>query len=79
MMHHEPYQITATSLAYWWVKQADKNQRGHVCNMNSQCIWLNLELAKKSTQCLEYIIVHEMVHLLEDHFVEQINKFMPQW
>jgi predicted metal-dependent hydrolase len=44
---------------------------------------LNLELAKKSTQCIEYIVVHEMVHLLERHhnerFAELMNKFIPQW
>ncbi len=53
------------------------------CNIEAQRIWLNLELAKKSKQCLEYIVVHEMVHLLErhhnDHFIELMNKFMPQW
>lgn len=53
------------------------------CNINAKRIWLNLELAKKPLQCLEYIIVHEMVHLLErrhnDRFIWYINKFMPQW
>jgi len=53
------------------------------CNIEAKRIWLNLELAKKSNQCLEYIVVHEMVHLLErqhnDHFIELMNKFMPQW
>lgn len=43
----------------------------------------DLELAKKSTQCIEYIVVHEMVHLLERHhnerFAELLNKFIPQW
>ena len=53
------------------------------CNIAAGRIWLNLELAKKSAQCLEYIIVHEMVHLLERHhndrFAELMNRFMPQW
>lgn len=53
------------------------------CNIDAKRIWLNLELAKKPLQCLEYIIVHEMVHLLErrhnDRFIAYINKFMPQW
>jgi predicted metal-dependent hydrolase len=53
------------------------------CNIEAKRIWLNLELAKKPLQCLEYIIVHEMVHLLErrhnDRFIGYLNKFMPQW
>jgi hypothetical protein len=46
-------------------------------------IWLNLELAKKPSNCLEYIIIHEMIHLLERNhntrFVALMNKFMPNW
>jgi predicted metal-dependent hydrolase len=53
------------------------------CNIEARRIWLNLELAKKPLQCLEYIVVHEMVHLLErrhnDRFIGYLNKFMPQW
>ena len=37
------------------------------CNIEARRIWLNLELAKKPPACLEYILVHEMVHLLERH------------
>ncbi|MEA1926815.1 MAG: YgjP-like metallopeptidase domain-containing protein, partial [Candidatus Auribacterota bacterium] len=44
---------------------------------------MNLELAKKPPECLEYILVHEMVHLLERHhndrFKELMDKFMPRW
>jgi predicted metal-dependent hydrolase len=68
-------------VADWRVKQM-KTKWG-TCNAEERRIWLNLELAKKSTQCLEYIIVHEMVHLQErhhnDHFAELMNKYMPQW
>lgn len=53
------------------------------CNMAARRIWLNLELAKKPPLCLEYILVHEMVHLLERHhndrFKEYMDRFMPQW
>ena len=35
------------------------------CNIEKKRIWLNLELAKKPIHCLEYILVHEMIHLLE--------------
>ena len=53
------------------------------CNTTSRRLWLNLELAKKPPQCVEYIVVHELVHLLERHhndrFIALMNKFMPQW
>lgn len=35
------------------------------CNSAKRKIWINLELAKKPLNCLEYILVHEMVHILE--------------
>ncbi len=53
------------------------------CNIEAKRIWLNLELAKKPIQCLEFIIVHEMVHLLErkhnDRFIAYMNKYLPKW
>jgi predicted metal-dependent hydrolase len=52
-------------------------------NVDARRIWLNLELAKKPPQCLEYVLVHELVHLLERHhnerFLSLLDKFMPQW
>jgi len=49
----------------------------------SLCICLKLELAKKPVQCFEYIIVHEIVYLLErnhgDRFAALMDQFMPQW
>jgi predicted metal-dependent hydrolase len=53
------------------------------CNTDARRIWLNLELAKKPPNCLEYILVHELVHLLErrhtERFRELMNTLMPQW
>jgi hypothetical protein len=53
------------------------------CNREAKRIWLNLELAKKPFHCIEYIIVHELVHLLErnhnDRFVAYMNQFLPEW
>ena len=53
------------------------------CNIEAKRIWVNLELAKKPLPCLEYILVHEMVHLLERRhngtFVAYIDKFLPRW
>jgi len=57
--------------------------RWGTCNRQAKRIWLNLELAKKPEECLEYIIVHELVHLLErshnKKFVKYMNKFIPKW
>jgi predicted metal-dependent hydrolase len=53
------------------------------CNIKAKRIWLNLELAKKPLPCLEYIIVHEMLHLIErkhnDRFISLIDTYLPQW
>ena len=53
------------------------------CNVEDRRIWINLELAKKPTMCLAYILVHEMVHLIEpshnDRFRDLMDAFMPQW
>lgn len=53
------------------------------CIVHSRTIWLNPELAKKNPRCLEYIVVHELTHLLErghgERFVALMNEFMPDW
>lgn len=53
------------------------------CTAAAKRIWLNLELIKKPPVCAEYILVHEMVHLLERHhndrFRELMDTFMPNW
>jgi predicted metal-dependent hydrolase len=53
------------------------------CNPGTRSIRLNTDLAKKPRECLEYILVHEMVHLLERHhnerFKEHMDRFLPQW
>jgi predicted metal-dependent hydrolase len=65
----------------WGIKQM-KTKWG-ACNIAEKRIWLNLELAKKPKSCLEYIIVHELLHLLErnhnDRFVAYMNQFRPKW
>lgn len=53
------------------------------CNYRARTIRLNTELAKKSPECLEYVVVHELVHLLEPthnaRFVALMNQYLPQW
>lgn len=65
----------------WGVKQM-KTKWG-TCNIEAKRIWINLELAKKPLSCLEYIIVHEMIHLQEryhnDRFLSFMEQYLPQW
>jgi len=53
------------------------------CNPTARHIRLNTELAKKPLECLEYIVVHEMIHLLEpthnNRFIALWDRFMPKW
>lgn len=53
------------------------------CNHRAQTIRLNTELAKKPKDLLEYVIVHEMVHLLEpthsERFAKLLDEYYPGW
>lgn len=53
------------------------------CNINKQRIWINLQLAKKPMDCLEYVIIHELTHLLEKNhtkrFYKLLEEFYPTW
>lgn len=65
----------------WGIKRM--KTRWGSCNQKARRIWLNLELVKRPERCLEFIIVHEMTHLLErghnGRFKAYLDKFMPQW
>lgn len=73
--------IIGVPLKEWGIKRM--KTRWGTCNYKAGRIWLNLELAKKPEHCLEFIIVHEMAHLLErshnDRFKAYLDRFMPQW
>lgn len=73
--------IIGVDVADWGVKKM--KTRWGSCNIQDRRVWLNLELAKKPPQCLEYVLVHEMVHLLERHhndrFKAFMDQFLPQW
>jgi hypothetical protein len=57
--------------------------RWGTCNSEAHSIRLNTDLVRKPPECLEYIVVHEMCHLIEpthnDRFVSLMNRFMPRW
>lgn len=66
---------------FWGIKRM-KTKWG-TCIVDARRIWLNLELAKKPVQCLEYVLVHELAHLHErhhnDHFISLLDQHLPQW
>lgn len=53
------------------------------CNASARRVWLNLELIKKPVGCLEYVLVHELVHFHERHhndrFLEWMDTLLPAW
>lgn len=53
------------------------------CNHRDRRVWLNSELVRQPVDCIEYIVVHELVHLIEpvhgDRFVELVEQFLPDW
>lgn len=53
------------------------------CNTKTGWVWLNLELAKKPLVCLDYVILHEVAHLVspkhDDAFVAVLDREMPGW
>lgn len=69
------------TVAAWGVKKM--KTRWGSCNTEARRIWLNLELAKKPPECLEYVVVHELAHLLErqhnERFRALMDRVMPQW
>ncbi|UVA81713.1 M48 family metallopeptidase [Pandoraea commovens] len=73
--------LLGVEVAHWGIKKM-KTKWGS-CNVDARRIWLNLELAKKPAQCLEYVVVHEMTHLVErrhdQRFVALMDKNIPHW
>ncbi len=57
--------------------------RWGTCNIQAKRIWLNLALAEHAYACLEYVVVHEMTHLLETNHTPRfwglVEHFLPQW
>ena len=68
-------------VADWRIRRM--KTRWGTCNTAARRIWLNSELAKKPPPCLEYVVVHEMVHLVEpshnERFREIMDRAMPGW
>ena len=73
--------ITGLHCDSWQTKYM--TTRWGTCNTNTGKIWLNLQLAKKPIECLEYVILHELTHLkVRNHskeFVALMDRYMPYW
>lgn len=88
----EMEKITEKLFTYWqeklglfvnqWAIKAMKTRWG-TCNYKAKRIWLNLDLIKRPQHCLEFIIVHELTHLLEPRhnyrFKAYLDQFLPPW
>lgn len=81
-------EITPRLVEMTWVDLAEyrirnMKTRWWSCNIQNKRIWLNLELIKKDKKHIEYVVLHELVHLLErkhnDNFKAYMDKFMPNW
>ena len=77
--HWQP--IIGEQVAEWRIKRM--KTRWGSCNPVARRIWLSLELIKKPAECLEYVLVHEMVHLLERghnaRFYGLMDRYLPTW
>jgi predicted metal-dependent hydrolase len=73
--------VVGVTVERWYVQQM-KTKWGS-CNPLARTVRLNTELAKKPKECLEYLLVHEMAHLLEPthsaRFVAIMDRYMPHW
>ncbi len=73
--------IIGVSVNEWRIRKM--RTRWGSCNIQDKRIWFNLELAKKSLACVEYIVVHELVHLHERYhnarFYAYMDRFLPDW
>lgn len=84
--------IAADMLEKWASNMQVQVQEWHIkrmktkwgsCNYQARRIWLNLALAEQPIECIEYVIVHELCHLLEPshdtRFWELMTQFLPDW
>lgn len=77
--HYEP--MMGVKVTEFGIKKM--KTRWGTCNYRVGRIWINLELIKYAPECLEYIVVHEMAHLIEPShnrkFVAAMDRFYPSW
>lgn len=68
-------------VSFWGIRRM--RTKWGTCNEKTKRVWFNLELIKKPENCIQYVVVHELVHLIErthnDKFVALMDKFLPKW
>lgn len=73
--------VVGETVTAWGVKRM--KTRWGTCNIGARRIWLNLALIRQPAVCLDYILVHELTHLLERghnaRFRQLMDRFLPQW
>ena len=74
-------QKTGVKSESWSIRQM--KTRWGTCNHKTGKLLFNLELAKKPINCIEYVVVHELLHLVENkhnkNFVDLMEKYLPKW
>lgn len=74
-------QIIGVQLTAWGIRRM--KTRWGTCNQKAGRIWLNLELAKKPISCVQYVVVHELLHLIEkkhnERFAQLMTRYLPKW
>ena len=73
--------MLGVTVAEWGVKRM--RTKWGTCNPAARRIWVNVELAKKPQASLEFVVVHEMVHLVEpthnERFIALMDRHLPSW
>jgi predicted metal-dependent hydrolase len=78
---HEYEKIVGEKAEEWKIR--NMKTRWGTCNTRAKRIWINLQLIKYPPECLKYVMIHELVHLLEKShnavFWNYVNEFFPEW
>ena len=73
--------IIGVNVLEWGVKRM--KTRWGSCNVKAKRIWLNLEMIKKPLELIEYVVVHELIHLIErghgERFYKLMDRYYPEW
>ena len=73
--------VLGLEVAAWGIKRM-KTKWG-TCQSDGRRLWLNLELAKKPVECIEYVVVHELVHFMvarhDERFQALMDRYLPKW
>lgn len=73
--------ITGLKCDFWQTKYMVT--KWGACNPEKRRLWFNVQLAQKPIECLEYVVLHELIHLIERKhnvtFNEYMDQYMPNW